>query len=87
MVKPRTLEEIHSKEYGHSKFAWFCDHALACGYEITQINEYQSKFKFRMNGYLLEFDKNPKANAKWQYDCCVKLIDYYKQLEQVHLER
>ena len=83
MVKNRTLEEIHDKKIGHSKFAWFCDQALANGYEITQIKEFYEKFKFRMNGYLVEFDKNPKANAKWQYDQCVKLIDYYKQLENI----
>lgn len=82
MVKNRTLDEIHDKVIGHSKFAWFCDHALADGYEITQIKEYYQKFKFRMNGYLIEFDKNPKANAKWQYDQSVKLIGYYKYLEK-----
>ena len=87
MVKDRTLQEIHDKEIGHSKFAWFCDHALADGYEITHIREYYEKFKFRMNGYLLEFVKDTKVNAKWQYEQCIKLINYYNELEQIKLEK
>lgn len=82
MVKNRTLEEIHDKQIGHSKFAWFCDKAKQDGYEITQIKEYYEKFKFRMNGYLLEFDKNPKANANFQYYQCLKILGYYKILEK-----
>lgn len=86
MVKERTLQDIHDKEIGHSKFAWFCDLAKDNGYEITQIKEYYEKFKFRMNGYLMEFNKSTRINAKWQYDQCIKLIEYYKELDKV-LER
>lgn len=82
MVKERTLQDVHDKEYGHSKFALFCDYAKKNGYEITQIKEYQTKFKFRMNGYLVEFDKNPKLNYINQYKMCVECIAYHKQIEK-----
>lgn len=83
MVKERTLEDIHNKYYGHNKFALFCDQAKKCGYEITQIKEHQAKFKFRMNGYLVEFDKNPKLNYMAQFKMCVECINYHIELDKV----
>ena len=85
MVKERTLEEVHDKYVGHSKFARFCDYAIANGYEITQIKEHQSKFKFRMNGYLVEFDKSPDLNFMAQFRMCEKVIMYHKELEELKL--
>lgn len=82
-MKERTISEIHDREIGHSKFAWFCDKAKDDGYEIANIREYNEKFKFRMNGIDVEFVKDPKANARFQYEQCVKLINYYEQLEKM----
>jgi len=81
-MKERTISEIHDREIGHTKFAWFCDKAIANGYEITHIKEYNEKFKFKMNGVDVEFVKDPKANANWQYEQCVKLVCYYEHLKQ-----
>ena len=82
-MKERTIEEIHDKYVGHKKFAWFVDTAIEKGYTITDIKEYNEKFKFLMNGYPLEFDKSPKVNAKWQLEQCEKLVEYHKELEEI----
>ena len=74
-MKKRTIEEIHDKEIGHKKFAWFVDTAIDNGYKITDIKEYNEKFKFKMNGWPLEFDKWPNLSAKWQYELCVDLVN------------
>lgn len=73
-MKRRTIADIHDKEIGHKKFAWFIDTALECGYTITDIKEYNEKYKFKMNGYPVEFDKMPELSVKWQYQMCCDLI-------------
>ena len=34
-----------------------------------------------MNDWPLEFDKNPKVNAKWQLEQCEKLIENREKLK------
>ena len=80
-MKVRTIEEIHDKEIGHKKFAWFVDNAVEKGYTIEDIKEYNEKYKFKMNGWSVEFDKNPKANAKWQLEQCENLIANAEELK------
>ena len=80
-MKIRTIEEIHDKEIGHKKFAWFVDKAIEDGHMVSEIKEYNEKFKFKMDGYPLEFDKTPEINAKWQLDMCYKLVEWHKKLE------
>ena len=80
-MKERTIKEIHDRLCGHKKFAWFVDTAIEEGYTITEIKEFNEKFKFLMNGYPLEFDKSPKANSKWQYEQCKTLVEYHKYLK------
>ena len=82
-MKNRTIEEIHDKEIGHKKFAWFVDTAIKDGHKITQIKEYNGKFKFEMDGYPLEFDKLPTINVKWQLETCYKLVECHKKLDQM----
>lgn len=79
-MKTRTIEEIHDKYVGHRKFAWFVDTAIDNGYTIKDIKEYNEKFKFRMNGWTLEFNKSPKVSAKWQYELCCDLL---KNIEMI----
>lgn len=80
-MKVRTIKDIHDKEIGHKKFAWFVDTAIEDGHKITQIKEYNEKFKFQMDGYPLEFDKMPEISAKWQYELCCDLINLHKKVE------
>lgn len=79
-MKVRTIEDIHDKEIGHKKFAWFVDTAIENGYKITEIKEYNEKFKFKMNGWAVEFDKYPNLSVKWQYETCVELVKLHERL-------
>ncbi len=83
-MKNRTIEEIHDKWVGHKKFAWFVDTAIEDGHKITQIKEYNEKFKFKLDGYPMEFDKMPDISKKWQLDVCYQLLEYHKKLEEYH---
>lgn len=82
-MKVRTIEEVHDKEIGHKKFAWFVDKAMEDGHKITKIREYNEKFKFEIDGYPLEFDKMPSLSVKWQLEQCYLLLDYHNKLEQM----
>ena len=81
-MKVRTIADIHDKEIGHKKFAWFIDTALEEGHTIGQIKEYNEKYKFVMDGYHLEFDKMPNLSVKWQYELCCDLIKLHKKVEE-----
>lgn len=63
-MKTRTIEEIHDKYIGHKKFASVVDLAIEKGYTITNIKEFNEKFKFDMNGEPMEFSKSYKCSAK-----------------------
>ena len=84
-MKKRTIEEIHDIEIGHKKFAWFIDEAIEKGYKITNIREYNEKFKFNMDGYPLEFDKMPQLSVKWQLEQCENIIALRRKLETLKL--
>jgi len=81
-MKKRTIEDIHDKETGHKKFAWFVDEAIERGHKITNIREYNEKFKFDMDGYPLEFDKMPNLSAKWQLELCEDTVKLRKECER-----
>lgn len=83
-MKNRTIQEIHDKLIGHKKFALFVDVAIVDGHEITQIKEYNEKYKFKMDGYPMSFDKSPTISTKWQLENCYKLLKYHKKLEEYH---
>ena len=84
-MKRRTIEEIHDKEIGHKKFAWFVDTAIEKGYKITNIREYNEKFKFEMDGYPLEFDKMPELSVRWQLELCEDTIALRRKCEEAGL--
>ena len=80
-MKKRTVEDVHNKYYGHKKFAWFLDTAIEKGHKITNIREFNEKFKFNFNGIPMEFDKMPELSAKWQLEQCELLDSYHKKIE------
>ena len=82
-MKNRTIEEIHDKEIGHKKFAWFVDTAIEKGYRISDIKEYNEKFKFKMNGWPLEFDKMPTISVKWQLEMCEMIVEQNEKLKKM----
>lgn len=85
MVKERTITEIHDKEIGHEKFAMFVDEFINNGFTITNIKEYQTKYKFLLNDLPLEFDKNPIVSVWWQYSQCKNLYEQHEKLKKLKL--
>lgn len=81
-MKKRTIEEIHDKEIGHKKFSLFVDEAIERGHKITNIREYNEKFKFDMDGYPLGFDKMPSLSVKWLLEFCEDVIKLRKECER-----
>lgn len=63
-MKERTIQELHDKEIGHRKFATICDLVVAQGHTITNIKEYNEKFKFEIDGFNFEYQKCWKSSAK-----------------------
>ena len=82
-MKKRTIEEIHDKYIGHKKFAWFVDTAIEKGHTITDIREFNEKFKFKFNGIPMEFDKMPELSVKWQFEQCELLYNYHQKLKEM----
>lgn len=82
-MKRRTIEDIHDKDIGHKKFAWFIDTAIEKGYKITDIKEYYEKFKFKMNGWPMEFDKMPQLSVKWQLETCEQLVAMHERIKEM----
>ena len=82
-MKKRTIEEIHDPEVGHKKFAWFVDEATDRGYKITNIREYNEKFKFEMDGHPLEFDKMPDLSVRWQLEQCENILKLKRKIEEM----
>lgn len=82
MMKRRTIEDVHDSKIGHNKFAKFVDEFIANGFEITDIKEFQTKYKFLLNGYPLEFDKNPIVSVWWQYNQCKNLYEMYMKIKE-----
>lgn len=60
-MKTRTIEEIHD-DLGNTAFALLLDNAIKYGRTITNIEEYDTKFRFEMDGYQMEFYKNWETN-------------------------
>ena len=83
-MKTRAIEKIHDKDIGHKKFSWFVDTAIKDGHTITNIEEGYEKFKFKMDGYPMEFSKLPYAHKKAQLETCYRILEYHKKLEEYH---
>ena len=77
-MKERTINDLHDKEIGHSKMAKVCDLIIAKGHKITNIKEYNEKFKFDLDGYPFEYDKNWKSSAKDYATYCLQMLDLKK---------
>ena len=87
MMKRRTVEEIYDQEIGHKRFAEFIRFAQLDGYTISEIKEYYSKFKFKMNGYPMEYDKTVKFDSKWFLSLCEMTIFSHQELEKLQEEK
>ena len=82
-MKTRTIEDIHDEEIGHKEFSWFVDATIKDGHMITNIEEYNEKFKFKMDGYPTEFGKLPYAHKKAQLETCYRILELDKLLNEI----
>ena len=82
-MKERTIEEIHDKEIGHRKFAKFVDLATEKGHTITNIKEFNEKFKFEMDGEPVEYDKHYKCSAKYVLQLLEENLNGRKELQKM----
>lgn len=80
-MKKRTIEELHDKYIGHKKFAKICDLIIAQDHEVTDIREYNEKFKFEVDGYKFEYSKQWKSPAKNYVTYFLNLLEAKKHLE------
>lgn len=63
-MKVRTIEELHDPRIGHRRFAAVVDGLVANGHKVTDIKEYNEHFKYKVDGYQLQFRKDWKSTAK-----------------------
>ena len=82
-MKTRTIEEIHDKYVGHKKFAKFVDLAIKNGHTITNIKEFNEKFKFDMDGEPVEYSKYYKCSTKQILSIFEENLNGRKQLGQM----
>lgn len=82
-MKERTIEELHDKRIGHTKFANVCDILVSRGYKVTNIKEYNEKFKFELNGSSFEFSKYWKASATRYADYLISTYNQELQLAKL----
>lgn len=78
MGKNRTIEDLHSKEYGHRKMAKVCDILKEQGHDVANIVEYYEKFRFDVDGFWFEYHKDWKASAKAFVDYLLNILKMKK---------
>ena len=78
--KNRTINELHDSKIGHRKFAKICDILVSYGYNVEDIKEYYEKFKFSVDGFECEYQKQWKSSAKAMADYFKNLIETKKQI-------
>ena len=82
-MKNRTIEELHDKKVGHKKFAKIVDELIERNYKVTNIKEYFEKFKFEVDGYKFEYNKNWKSTAHNMVMYIVNIIDAHKRMNEM----
>lgn len=80
-MKTRTIEELHDKDIGHRKFAKIVDGLIANHHEISDIKEFNEKFKFKIDGEELQFMKSWKSSAEQFVNYVEQTLELQKQLE------
>ncbi len=81
-MKKRTLEDLHSKDIGHRKFASVCDLLIDKGHKVTNIVECYEKFKFNVDDYYFEYSKNWKSSTKEFVSYLLNILDMKKRMNE-----
>lgn len=79
-MKERTIEELHDKNVGHRKFANVCDLLIEKGYRITNIKEFNEKFKFELDGWSMEYSKEWKSSSEEYVKYLINILNMKKDL-------
>ena len=85
-MKKRTIEDIRY-DLGNLEFAWFVDTAIKDGHTITNIEEYDGKFRFKMDGNPMDFFV--WMDKKRQLESCYRILesrDLFKLLSKKYDE-
>lgn len=78
-MQKRTIEDIYNKEIGHKKFAIFLTTCKEKNIVVSEIKEYNEKFKFKADGYYFEYQKDTK-NVKGIFNMFVSCLEIRKKL-------
>ena len=79
-MKERTIQELHDPKIGHRKFAKVCD-LLVINHRVTDIKEFNEKFKFKVDGFEFQYDKNWKSSAKEYVDYLLHLLNFKRIID------
>ena len=79
-MKERTIEELHDTEIGHRKFAKVCDLLIEKGYRITNIKEFNEKFKFEVDRWPMEYSKEWKSSSEEYVKYLINILNMKKDL-------
>ena len=85
MGQKRTIEDLHSKEYGLRKFAKVCDLLIDGGHKVENIVEFYEKFRFDVDGFWFEYSKDWKASSKAYVDYLLNILSHKNMM--LHSQR
>ena len=83
MSKNRTIQELHSKDIGHRKFAKVCDLLISKDHKVENIVEYYEKFRFDVDGFWFEYSKDWKASSQDYVDYLLNILHMKKIMAKV----
>ena len=79
-MQKRTIKDLHDKQIGHRKFAKVCDILIEKGHKVENIKELYEKFRFDVDGFWFEYQKNWKASSKEYADYLLNMLNAKKRI-------
>ena len=80
--KERTIQELHTKEFGNRKFAKIIDLLIEQGYEVSNIIEFYETYRFDVDGYWFQYQKTWKSTAQSYVDYLLEMLRMKKIMAQ-----
>lgn len=82
-MQKRTIKDLHDKHIGHRKFAKVCDFLVEKGHKVENIVEYYEKFRFDVDGFWFEYQKDWKASSREFVDYLLNMLNAKKMMSKV----
>ena len=79
-AEAKAIEELHDKDVEHRKFAKVCDLLIEKGYRISNIKEFNEKFKFELDGWPMEYSKEWKSSPEEYVKYLINIVNMKKDL-------